>query len=95
MPGRFHGPDFIFSPDPDQLDNIQQVVQGIGAVPELVLFPEAGGHRRKQEFIHVRAGYGDIAGGSGGDVRPPSPKKPDRLQEMLSAVSFIQETVSC
>ena len=36
----FRGPDLILMPDPDQLHDIQQVVQGIGAVPELMLFPE-------------------------------------------------------
>ena len=95
MPGRFHGPVFVFPPDADQFHDIQQIVQGIGAVPEFMLPPEAGGHRREQKIINVQTGYGEEAGGPGGGFKPPPPKKPDRLQAMLSTVSFRQETVSC
>ena len=38
----FHGPGLIFIPGPDQLDDVQQVVQDIRPVPELMLFPYPG-----------------------------------------------------
>ena len=95
LPGRFHGPVFIFPPDLDQLGNVQQVVQGVGAVPELMLPPEPQGYREEQEFVHIRAGYGEVAGASGGGFGPPPSKKPDRLQEITSTVSRRQETGSC
>ena len=95
MPGRFHGPDFIFPLHPDQLHDIQEVVQGVGAVPELMLFPEPGGYRGEEELVHIRAGYGEVAGASSGDAGPPPPKKPDRLQEIPSIVSRRQEAGSC
>ena len=45
LPDGFRRPVFVFPPDPDQLRDVQQVIQGIGSVPEFMLFPEAGGHR--------------------------------------------------
>ena len=39
-PGGFGRPVFIFPADPDQFRDIRQVVQGTGAVPELMLTPE-------------------------------------------------------
>ena len=78
-----------------QLRDIQQVIQGIGPVPELVLFPVSQGHRQEQELIDVRAGYGDVVASAGGAIRPPSPKKPSSAQAISSSTSFMQETVSC
>ena len=96
LPGRFHGPVFVFPADPDHLRDIQQVVQGIGAVPELMLPPEAGGHRQEQELVDVRANYRAVSGRpDSGPLDCPSPKKPDRLQEIPSSRSFIQDGVSC
>ena len=95
MPGSFRCPDFIFPPDPDQLGDVQQVVQGIGAVPELMLPPEAEGDREKEELVQVRAGGGDEIGAAGREVGPPSPKKPDSVQRASSRVSFKQAAVSC
>ncbi len=95
MPGRFHGPVFIFPLHPDQFDDIQEVIQGVGAIPELMLFPEPGGYRCKEELVHIRAGYGDVAGASGGGLKSPPPKKPDRLQEIPSIVSRRQAAGSC
>ena len=91
----FHCPNLILMPDPDQLDSVQQIVQGIGAVPEFVLFPHPGSDRQKQEFIQVRAGGGDELGAAGREADPPSPKKPDSVQRASSRVSFRQEAVSC
>ena len=95
IPGRFRCPDFIFPPDPDQLGDVQQVVQGIGAVPELMLFPETEGDREKEELVQVRCCYGDEIGAAGREVGPPSPKKPDSVQRTSSRVSFRQVAVSC
>ena len=79
---------------PDQFRDVQQVVQGIGAVPELMLFPVAGGYRQEQELVDVRAGQGDIGAGVLPAPGCPAPKKPDKLQEIPSSRSFIQDGVS-
>jgi hypothetical protein len=50
--------DLILFSHPDQLHDIQQVVQGKSSVPELVLFPQAFRHRKKQEPVDVRARQG-------------------------------------
>ena len=92
---RFHGPSFVLPPDFRQLRDIQQIIQGIGPVPEFVLFPVSQGYRQEQELIDVRAGYGDVVASAGGAFRPPSPKKPSSAQAISSRSSFIQETVSC
>ena len=52
----FHSPGLVFIPDTNQLGDIQQIVQGIGTVPELMLAPHAGGHRQEEELVDVRAG---------------------------------------
>ena len=91
----FHGPGFIFPSDFRQFRDIQQVVHGVGPVPELMLFPVSQRHRQKQELIDVRAAYGDIVASAGGAVDPPSPKKPSSAQVISSRTSFMQLTVSC
>ena len=88
-------PGFVFPSHPDQLGNVQQVVQGIGAVPELVLLPQSLRHRQEQELIDVRAGQGQVAAGAASAFDPPAPKKPERLQLIPSSSSFMQEGVSC
>ena len=94
-PGCFCSPDFIFPADPDQFRNIQQVIQGIGSVPQLMLLPHPGRYRQEKELINIRAGYGAVSAGAAFSLDPPPPKKPDRLQEIPSNSSFIQEDVSC
>ena len=94
-PGCFGSPVFVFPPDPDQLRDVQQVVQGIGAVPELMLAPEALRHGQEEELVDIRAGQGEIAAGAVSVLNPPSPKKPLRLQAIPSSRSFIQEGISC
>ena len=42
-------PRFVFSLHPDQLHDIQQIVQGIGPVPEFMLAPNPGGNRQEKE----------------------------------------------
>ena len=95
FPGSFGCPGVVFHPYPDQLRDIQQVVQGIGAVPQLMLAPEALRHRQEQELVNVRAGQGEISGLPCSVPDPPSPKKPERLQATPSSSSFMQEGVSC
>ena len=85
----------ILIPDPDQLDNIQQVIQGVSSVPQLVLFPESQRNRQKQEFVQVRAGCGDEVTSAGRDIGPPSEKKPRSVQRASSKVNFRQVAVSC
>ena len=41
-------PRFIFLPHPQQFRRVRQVVRGIGPVPELMLPPQARGHRQKR-----------------------------------------------
>ena len=86
--------DHIFPPHLNHLHDIQQIIQGIGAVPELMLTPEPRGDRDEEEFIDVRAGYGAEAGAAGPEVGPPSPKKPVSVQTTVSMVNFRQVTVS-
>jgi len=91
-PGCVCGPGFVFPSDADQFHNIQQVVQGIGAVPELMLPPEAGGHRQKEELIQVRGAYAGETAGREADPLPA--KKPESVQSTDSIVSFRQLPVS-
>ena len=91
----FRRAGLILPPDPDQLDNIQQVIQGIGSVPQLVLFPESQGDRQEEELVQVRAGCWDEVTSAGRDIGPPSPKKPRRVQRASSKVNFRQVAVSC
>ena len=92
---RFRGPNLILMPDTDQFHDVQQIVQGIGAVPEFMLAPEAEGDREKEKLVQVRGGCGDEVGAAGREADPPSPKKPDSVQRVSSRVSFRQEAVSC
>ena len=94
-PGGFGRPVFIFPPDPDQLHDVQQVIQGIGPVPELMLLPEPQGYREEQKFVQVRACCGAVFGAADREADPPSPKKPERVQMASSMVSFRQVAVSC
>ena len=94
-PDCISSPGFVFPSHPDQLDNIQQIIQGIGPVPELMLLPHPGGHGQEEKLVDVRAAYGAVEGAAGGEVRPLPPKKPERLQEIPSSRSFRQEGVSC
>ena len=56
---------FIFLPDLQYFQNVQQIIQGISAVPKLMLLPETCGHRKEQDFIHIHASCRDKAGVSG------------------------------
>ena len=92
--GSLKGSCVIFIPDTDQLHGVQEVVEGVGAVPEFVLLPEAGGHREEEEFIQVRGFGGQEAGRASGEVGPLSPKKPSRVQRATCRVSFRALTAS-
>ena len=94
LPGGFCRPVFVFPADPDQLRDVQQVVQGIGAVPELMLPPEARRHREEEELVQIRAGDGDVVGAAGRESGPPSAKKPVSVQRASSRVSFRQAAAS-
>ena len=90
-----HSPGLILITHPDLLHDIQQIVQGIGSVPELMLLPHPGGHGQKQKLVNVRAGQGAVSAGAVSALDCPPPKKPDRLQAMPSSRSFMQVGVSC
>ena len=90
-----HRPRVVLPPDPDQLRRVQEVVQSIGPVPEFVLPPEVGGDREEEQFVDVRTGYGEEAGGTGGEFLPPSPKKSARVKETSSSVRRKQVFASC
>ena len=62
LPHGFHIEAFIFLPDLQYFQDIQQIIQGIGPVPELVLLPETGGNRKEQDLIHIHASCRDEAG---------------------------------
>ena len=91
----FRRAGLILPPDPDQLDNIQQVIQGIGSVPQLMLFLESQRHRQEEELVQVRAGCRDEADSPGREVGPPSEKKSRNVQRASSKVNFRQVAVSC
>ena len=65
LPHGFHIEAFIFLLDLQYFQDIQQIIQGIGPVPELMLLPETGGNRKKQDFIHIHASCRDEAGDPG------------------------------
>ena len=90
IPGGFGRPSFIFPLHPDQLRDIQQVVQRIGSVPAFMLTPHPCTHRQEEEFVHIRTFGDQEAGITGGGFEPPSPKKPSSVQTTSSIVSFRQ-----
>ena len=102
LPGGFGRPSFILPHDPDHLRDIQQVVQGIGSVPELMLLPVAGGHRQEEELVNIRAFDRLISqtihrpsSATGGGFESPPPKKTSSVHTASSIVSFRQTAVSC
>ena len=77
----FCGPDFIFIPDADQLHGVQEVVEGVGAVPELVLLPETRGYREEEKFIQVRGFGGQEAGRASGRAEKTERTRPSPVSE--------------
>ena len=88
-------PGFIFSPHPDELHGVEEIVEGVGSVPELVLPPQAGGDRQEGKLIHVRAVCDQESGVPGRESEAPAPKKPSSVQSTSSIVSFRQVATSC
>ena len=91
FPCGFRRPVLILPSDPDQLGDIQQIIQGVGAVPELMLLPEAQGDREEEKLIQVRAGGGVESDAAGREVDPPSPKKPVSVQSGTEGRSFLSQ----
>ena len=84
----------VFCHDLQQLHRVQQVVQGIGAVPELMLTPEAGSHREEGQLVNIRR-FGRKKGRRAAqEVRPPSGKKSCSVQASTSWVRRKQVIVS-
>ena len=52
-------------------------------------------NREEEQFVDVRTGYGEEAGGTGGEFLPPSPKKSARVKETSSSVRRKQVLASC
>ena len=84
----------VFTGDADQLNRVEEVAEGVGSVPELMLLPEAGGDREEQKLVNVRGGYGDVGGGAVWETGPLPAKKSSRVQMRDSQVSFMQAAVS-
>ena len=79
----------IFPGDLDQLEDIQQIVQGVGAIPELMLAPEACGYRQKSQLIDVRGFRRNPGSGGAQEAEPLSGKKPSSVQERTSMVKEV------
>ena len=91
---QFRRPPLVFCHDLQQLHRIQQVVQGIGAVPELMLPPETGGHREEGQLVDIRR-FGRKKGRRAAqEDRPPSGKKSCSVQASTSWVRRKQVMVS-
>ena len=71
----FRCPVLILPPDTDQLHGVQKIIQGVGAIPELVLPPHAGGDREKEECVNIRRLGGKVGYFPGGEVEALSSKK--------------------
>ena len=91
---RAAAPQFVLPGNLDQLDGIQQIIQGTGSSPELVLFPHACRDRQEEEGIQIH-GLGREEGALPGDESEGlSGKKPSREKAITSRVSFKQAIVS-
>ena len=91
---QFRRPPLILRRDLQQLHRVQQVVQRIGTVPELMLPPEAGGHREEGQLVDVRR-FGRKKGRRAAqEGRPPSEKKSCSVQASTSWVRRKQVMVS-
>ena len=71
----FRCPVLILPPDADQLHGVQEIIQGVGAIPELMLTPQAGGDREKEECVNIRRLDGKVGYFPGGEVEALSSKK--------------------
>ena len=91
----FSRPVFVFRPDADELRDVEEVAEGVGAVPEFVLTPEAVGDREEEKFVKVRGLEAYEAGRSAGEADPAAGKKSESVQAMPSSVSFRQAAASC
>ena len=91
----FPRPIFIFRPDADELRDVKEIAEGVGAVPELMLLPEAVGDREKEELIQIGGLKAYEAGRSAGEADPAAGKKSESVQAMPSSVSFRHAAASC
>ena len=91
----FPRPIFIFRPDADELGDVEEVAEGVGAIPEFMLLPEAVGDGEEEKFVEVRGLKAYEAGRSAGEADPAAGKKSESVQAMLSSVSFRHAAASC
>lgn len=79
---------FVFQTDTEHFCYIQQVVQRVGAVPELMLSPAAHGHGEEEELVDVRRAYGEEGRFADPEGDPLPGKKPSSVHRHASAVSL-------
>ena len=91
----FHTEALVLPSDLEDFEDVQQIRQSVGPVPQFVLLPEAGGDGGEKELIHVYASCRNVAGGSGGKGKTLSGKKLSRLKRISSQQRRRQVTVSC
>ena len=80
----FRRPPLVLRRDLQQLHRVQQIVQRIGAVPELVLTPEADSHREEGQLVDIRRFRRKKGRRTAQESRPPSEKKSCRVQASTS-----------
>ena len=73
----------------------EEVAEGVGAIPEFMLLPEAVGDGEEEKFVEVRGLKAYEAGRSAGEADPAAGKKSERVQAMPSSVSFRHAAASC
>ena len=69
MTGPPRRPGFHLPPHLDQLRRIQQVIQGIGPVPEFMLLPHPRRYREEEETVDVQALGRDVVASAGRESR--------------------------
>ena len=82
-------------PDPSDPEGVEEVVEGVGTVPELVLAPEAVYYREEGEFIRKIRRTVQRACSPGGGFPSSPPKKPSSVQSTSSTVRRRHAAGSC
>ena len=82
-------------PDPSDPECVEEVVEGVGTVPELVLAPEAVYYREEGEFIRKIRRTVQRACSPGGGFPSSPPKKPSSVQSTSSTVRRRHAAGSC
>lgn len=75
----FPGAALILRADIQQLQGIQQIIDGIGAVPHFMLQPQSGIDGSENPLVKIQAMGGFVFPIIWLIREPPSPKKPSQL----------------